>query len=299
MSRVGGTVVADRWSLRRWTDTQAEPPRVLLANDVRVAQANIVGDLLAFRPGQIDRVLHLDDENVAEATTDRLDLGNGRSLVRGALWWLIVDDHVVTCSTGLTISALERFLTWLLQNYCNHTIEGGFRLTAAVGLQPSDLDTIKEITIGEQLVVHPGRKTRMRLEKLGRREAEGETDSSRLWAVLRALAQPPERADRVLRGIPEDQKVKWTFSMKFLRASPDTSREALADAHALLSELPNGPAITLQTSSGTVLGDDLVLVEEAEIDEVYPGLLDRNQVFAALQRSLRAWRAAGRVENDE
>ena len=282
-----------RWKDREWTNTDYDPPKVLLANHLRPSRHNVFGDLLAMRPGKVDLVIDTSDENVREAVTQVLPVGNANSLVRSSLYWLLDQDHVVLCSSGLQSAAFEDYFSWLLQNHGlgNQKVE----LKAAVGIETKDLKSIKNISLGDHLVVHPGSKTRRRAERAGEdvETMSGSGRTSKLREILKAIVGNAAEADRVLDRIPEDQKVAWKFSLAFQRADPEASRAALE--HAYRMSIQAATEVTVNTNRGKVRGDYFLLMQDTRIEVRRDGLLDRDAVLGAMQDALEGWKSEGRV----
>lgn len=293
MTRAAIGVLGRRWKDREWTNTNYDPPKVLLANHLRPSRHNVFGDLLAMRPGKVDLVIDTSDENVREATTQALPIANANSLVRSSLYWLLEKDHVVLCSSGLQSAAFEDYFTWLLEN---HGLgEQEIELKAAVNIATEDLRSIKNISLGDNLIVHPGPKTRRRAEKAGLdvETMSGSGRSSKLRDILRAIVGSAAEADQVLRRIPDDQKVSWKFSLAFSRADPEASRAALEHAYRL--SMRAATDVSVNTARGKVRGEDFLLVQDAQIEVRRDGLLDRDAVLGAMQDALEGWKSEGRV----
>lgn len=294
MTREAVGAVGARWKDREWTNDDYDPPKILLANHLRPSRHNVFGDLLAMRPETIDLIIDTSDDRVSEAATQRLSLSNATALIRSSLFWLVEDQHVVICSSGLQSTAFEHYFTWLLKNrgLGNHAI----KLNAAVNVSAEDLRTIKSISLGDHLIIHPGPKSQKRADR-AKEDVETMTGSDRtakLREILKAVAGSAAQADKVINRVPVDQKVAWKFQMSFQRPDPEASRAALEEAYRVSTQA-EATEISVNTASGKIRGEDFLLVEQAEIRQRSDGLLDRDEVLGAMQAALEHWKATERI----
>lgn len=295
-SKIDGRSVLDLWKLREWTDADYSPAKVMIANHLRPSPHNVFGDLLVTRPGQLDRLIDTSDPNTREAATRVVPTSNNAFLVRSSMFWLVEGDHVVICSSGLQPSAFEKYMTWLLRAYASlgkHEVD----LDSTVAITDEDLQSIKEVSLGDNLIVHPGPKTekRAKRQKLAAEDISGVQRVGVLRKALMAIYGSAEEADTLLDGVPIDQEIGWRFRLTYRRAQPGTSRKTLERAYRIANQEEHGE-ITLQTKQGRIKGDSLVLQLPADLETQADGMINRDQLLGKMQEALRKWKSDGRLE---
>lgn len=294
----GSDTVADSWKHREWIDEDYSPAKVMVANHLRPSRHNLFGDLLVTRPGQLDRLLDTSDTHVREAATRVMPPSNNALLVRSSMYWLVAGNHVVICSSGLQPASFEKYMTWLLRTYANfgkYVVD----LDSTVPITDEDLQDIKEVSLGDILIVNPGPKTEKKAQRL---KVDGDQVSGVgrvgvLRRVFRALYGSAEEADRLLDGVPVDQEIRWRFALTFRRPETGTSRQTLERAYRLMaSQEEHGEELTLRTPNGRVNGESLVLQAPVEVREQSDGMIDRDDLLGRMQETLQQWIEDGRLE---
>lgn len=286
----GGDVIGQKVRLRIADLEQAGQLTVL--NGIKGLESGpIAGEILLYRQGfdvpAIAENLN-SEENRFPLEVYQTD-GTNKPIV-GALYFAAIGDHVgVISSRQVTPRWLERYLTWLLKDKCEHLDgEDVIELNASIsidGTPPSRNGPAKALRIQAQAVKNDGSPKTIRKE---RASGKGGT----VLEVLRLLGVGQDAIDSIRQDIPQGGNLEGDFQVyiKEGRNRRPLSTDTLD--HAFRNLDPED--LSIDRNGSRSRGSAIYLSEPVRVTEA-PAGLEPNEALEQIVAQLYKWANNGTI----
>jgi hypothetical protein len=212
--RIGGVALRDDMAQRLF-QPQGEP-QVYALNENLGRQHWFYGQLAGFEPGEHMPVLERSFAGRADVNIGQQAAPRGYDFLRGLLYFLVVDSHVLVLETGtLSTSRLERYLTWILKDRVGlMNQDGHVLLEKRIEIQEEGggLQEVKEIifrpepTKVSDVAIPAG--FRGRNQEVTRLLDTLQADEKAMFGIFNALGVPSADLARLMATLPADAELK-------------------------------------------------------------------------------------------
>lgn len=256
------------------------------------------GQLIHIQDGtNVHAILESLENDTAEFVVQRLNIGDTARILKGALYFAVVGNHVGLIE-GQQVRGrmLERYLTALLQRAgeleAGQAIILNSRFLAGDG---KELDESTEITIAAE----PNRGHAARpsvdaaIQTLERQAADEREKGRTVFDVLRILGWSPEALERLEQEVPDDGWIEGFFKV-FIK---EKKRRRKPISRATINEALRNvdPADLGLRGDGTEKGGVVKLSVQRPVKTIQ-SLLDPQDAMEQIVKSLRDWAATGKID---
>lgn len=253
------------------------------------------GQLIHLQDGQeVHAVSQSLEEDAAEFLVESLDLGTSTRVLRGALYFVVVGNHVgLIEGTQVRGKTLERYLTALLQQ--SQTIMPGqsvvlnarFEATGGKKLEKSD-----EIVLTAQRSGKPDESLSDVITDQQAASAEARAGKT-VFDVLRVLGWDEAAIGRLDEDIPKGGWIEGFFRVKIKSKTKRSSAISRATIDEALRNID--PADLGLKGEGSEKGGIVKLSTQREIKMV-GDLLDPKDAVTQILEALKEWSKNGKID---
>lgn len=253
------------------------------------------GQIIQLKAGtDIQAVMQSLDDDTDEFLIRNIDLGKGARIVRGVLYFAVVQNHVgLIESTVVRAATLERYLTALFRQAGDLQPSGRIVLLARFSAAgEKGLSDISDLTVSARPQrtgeTGPGRTGGL----FDRQAASARGEGATIFDLLRLMGWQDEALDRLLAEVPPGGRVEGMLRVfiKDRRHKVRIPRSAIDEALRNIDPADLGLSGDGQERGGMVR---LSVVK----DVVNEGsLLDPTDAMLRIVEALRDWAAAGKID---
>lgn len=285
--QIDGVALNDDVALRTYED---EDYGSILLNGRFVTKANdVYGEVVRFHPDTNIPLLMKDGSSRAELEVRELEKPNNAEILKGMMFFLIRQDHVLVIEQDLSNSIFERFLRWILCEQCKVAERSG-KVTLVPKLLLNDEDGhIKDVSSIElkpapvepnQLAFNSGRGT------LASVAIDAGTN---VFGLLRAAGFDTPVLERIMQREGAALELDLSISLRAGRRKVKMHGE---EALAILRNVPEDDLIVTGDRVRRNRGRIEHLSDQVDIERK-GNILDRSDAWQALGKAAAEYEGAG------
>lgn len=251
------------------------------------------GQLIQLEPGaNVPAVLQSLEEDADEFLMEQIDLGKDAQIVKGILYFAVVDDHVgLMEGQAVKGRTLERYLTAFLQR--DAVLLPGQQiilLSEFLAGDGKELDSAASITVNAEPNAHvPAENLN---EMIGREVAHQRREGATVFDVLRTLGWSDDALRRLDQEIPDGGWLEGSFNvvMKLRRKKKPISRSTINEALRNIDPRDIG-----MDGNGKERGG-IVKVSMQRHVKMIGSLKEPTDAIVQIVHALREWAEKGRID---
>lgn len=262
----------------------------------------VFGETAIFNPGKAIEIIE-DAENARVLNLAAIPLGQGRHPVKGVIYWLAVDDHVLAIQApNISLTILREHLTWLLCEATN-TVADDIALNPMIEIDDEKAPPVKDIVLSRTgefgVAEEPANKGEdgdggFDIRDVGRGFASG---IRRVVDMMRAAGISEANIDDLAQKVGNDGEL---IAELHIRLKKKGRRQSLTkiDALGLMGDIEQD-VYKLRGEHGTYKGKATrITYNEGRVEEIGPFLMP-DDARRVLIEAYRSFRANGRIEGSD
>lgn len=281
---VDGIVIGDDFRCREF---QYDPYQTFVFSWYSKTAAGIVGELCCFEPAGFLVAVNRTANASKTLNLHQIKTQDGHEPLKGTLYFMVKNNHVLVMQNGVTAKMLERYLNWLFSIKTKLVPNSNMFLETQVEVKSLAAEKLKTEEIRISPAAAQAHETMPRKKKKSTQSETIQTlavDDSKSWSLLMAAGFDRKHFESFLNRTEGKGKIEVSLSIKLKNGRYKETFDQLPLA-AIASNFEEDE-VKLYSPNGLVRGVISTGTYKCEI-QMHNSLVDRRRLGSAFQKAQR------------